>query len=95
MEEAPLSHNQRCILEAVVSGQLIFSRSNLSRLVTSMWERRTFTKRVRAYVQPLPPFKWIQEVSLPDFVICSKDRETKPAETHQKLETGFEKAWLS
>ena len=24
MEEAPLSHNQRCILEAVVSGQLIY-----------------------------------------------------------------------
>ena len=96
MEVAPLSPNQRCILEAVVSGWLgIFSRPNLSRLDTSMWERRTFPKRVKAYVQPLPPFKWIQEVSLPDFIICSKDRETKPAETHQKLETGFEKAWLS
>ena len=66
----------------MVSGQVgIFSRPNLSRLVTSMWERRTFAKRVKAYGQPLPPFKWIQEVSLPDFIICSKDRETKPAET--------------
>lgn len=32
-------------------------------------------------MQPLPHFKRIQEVSLPDFIICSKDRETKPAET--------------
>ena len=96
MEVAPLSANQRCILEAVVSGQVgIFSRSNLSTLVTSMWERRTLAKRVKAYMQPLPHFKRIQEVSLPDFIICSKDRETKPAETQQKLEIGFEKAWLS
>lgn len=66
----------------MVSGQLgIFSRSNLSRLVTSMWEHRTLAKWVKAYVEPLPHFKRIQEVSLPDFIICSKDRETKPAET--------------
>lgn len=60
-----------------------------------MWERRTLAKQVKAYVQPLPPFKRIQEVSLPDFIICSKDRETKPAETQQELETDVEKAWLS
>lgn len=86
MEVAPLSPNQRYILEAVVSGRFgIFPRSNLSRLVTSMWERRTFAKRVKAYVQPL------SLISL----FAQKDRETKPAETQQKLETGFEKAWLS
>lgn len=37
----------------------------------------------------------LRAASLPDFIIRSKDRETKPAETQQKLETGFEKAWLS
>ena len=66
----------------MVSGQVgIFSRSNLSRLVTSMWECRMLANWVKASVQPLPHFKRIQEVSLPDFIICSKDRETKPAET--------------
>lgn len=82
MEVAPLSPNQRYILEAVVSGRFgIFPRSNLSKLVTSMWERRTFAKRVKAYVQPL------------SLISLFAQRIEKP--NQQKLETGFEKAWLS
>ena len=88
MEVVPLSANQRCILEAVVSGQVgIFSRPNLSRLVTSMWECRTLAKWVTAYVQPLPHFKRIHEVSLPDFIICSKDRELNQT-SRNSAETG-------